>query len=152
MIANDYPILGVGIRNSPLMSFRYGADMEGRVIHSQYLQTAADNGCVDLSLYLTALGSVWVAMRRTRNSLKGRTDEQSVLALSMLSGLEGALLIFCVGAVFLSLEVFELPYLVAFMGAQLSLLTRLRSLAVPEAVQQQRPAALRVQQQRPLLT
>ncbi len=42
-IANDYPLLGVGIRNSPRFSYQYGADMPGRVIHSQYLQILADS-------------------------------------------------------------------------------------------------------------
>jgi probable O-glycosylation ligase (exosortase A-associated) len=125
-IANDNPILGVGIRNSNLLSYAYGADMEGRTIHSQYLQTAADNGWVGLFLYLLALGSAWVAIIRTRWSLRKRTDKDAFLARSMLSGIEGSLAIFCVGATFLSLEVFELPYLVGFMGVQLSLLMRLR--------------------------
>jgi O-antigen ligase len=42
-IANDYPIFGVGVRNSNLFSYEYGADMEGRTIHSTYLQIAADS-------------------------------------------------------------------------------------------------------------
>ncbi len=47
-IAKDYPILGVGVRNSNLFSYQYGADMEGRTIHSQYLQIAADCGLVGI--------------------------------------------------------------------------------------------------------
>ena len=48
-------MFGVGIRNSNLFSYQYGADMEGRTIHSQYLQIAADNGFVGLGLYLAVL-------------------------------------------------------------------------------------------------
>ncbi len=55
-IAKENPIFGVGIRNSNLLSHEYGADMEGRTIHSQYLQTAADSGLVALAMYLTAAG------------------------------------------------------------------------------------------------
>ena len=54
-IAKENPIFGVGIRNSNLLSHEYGADMEGRTIHSQYLQTAADSGLVALALYAAAL-------------------------------------------------------------------------------------------------
>ena len=37
LITRDYPIVGVGVRNANLFSEQYGADMEGRTIHSQYL-------------------------------------------------------------------------------------------------------------------
>ena len=41
----------------------------------------------------------------------------------MLNGVEGALVVFCFGALFLSLEVFELPYVMALIGAQIAALT-----------------------------
>src|SRR5262249_41194244 len=121
-LANDYPIFGVGIRNSNLFSYQYGADMEGRTIHSQYLQTLADTGYPGLALYLLALASTWIAIIRTRRMSKMSSDDDAPLARSMLSGIEGSLLIFGFGALFLSIEVFELPYILALMGAQLSLL------------------------------
>jgi probable O-glycosylation ligase (exosortase A-associated) len=117
-IANDYPVFGVGIRNANLISYQYGADMEGRTIHSQYLQTLADNGYVGLALYLLALGSAWVAVVRSRRALQNRTDPDALLHRSMMSGIEGSLAVFCVGAVFLSLEVFELPYLLGLLSIQ----------------------------------
>jgi O-antigen ligase len=123
-IANDYPIFGVGIRNSPLMSYGYGADMEGRVIHSQYLQTLADAGYPGLTLYLVAIAATWLTMARARRLIKNRPDKNSALARSMLNGVEGALFVFCFGAMFLSLEVFELPYFVALMGVQIATLVR----------------------------
>jgi probable O-glycosylation ligase (exosortase A-associated) len=122
-IANEYPVFGVGIRNSNLMSYDFGADMEGRTIHSQYFQTLADSGYVGLGLYLVALASAWLAMRRARKRLIGRTDESSRLAINLLNGAEGSLVVFCVGGAFLSLEVFELPYIVAFIGIQTAMLT-----------------------------
>ena len=125
-IANDYPVFGVGIRNSPLLSYDYGADSVGRVIHSQYLQILADAGYPGLALYLIALGSLWVGMARARRAVKKRDGPEAKLAHSMLNGVEGALLVFCVGASFLSLEVFELPYVLALLGAQIALLTRFR--------------------------
>src|SRR5262249_40758253 len=37
-MANERPVFGFGIRNSNEFTFQYGADMQGRSIHSQYLQ------------------------------------------------------------------------------------------------------------------
>jgi O-antigen ligase len=137
-IANRFPIFGAGIRNSTLFTFKYGADMEGRAIHSQYLQTLADAGYPGLLLYVLALLCTWGAMARARRTLKKRDGPEARLAHSMLNGVEGSLLIFCVGASFLSLEVFELPYLMALIGAQVAALTRLPAAeparSVPAAV------------------
>jgi probable O-glycosylation ligase (exosortase A-associated) len=124
-IANDYPIFGVGIRNANTLSYQYGADMEGRTIHSQYFQTLADSGYPGLALYLLALGLTWLSIRQARALLKRRSpDHNAALARSMLSGVEGALFVFCFGATFLSLEVFELPYIIALIGVQVALLVR----------------------------
>ena len=65
-IAADYPLFGAGIRNSNLITYKYGADVEGRTIHSQYLQTMADSGYPALFFYLMALGCTWFAMARAR--------------------------------------------------------------------------------------
>lgn len=126
-IANRYPIFGVGIRNSNLVSNDFGADMVGRTIHSQYLQTLADAGYPGLSFYLVALGLTWWSMARARSQLR-RSDsgDEGRLGIGMLNGVEGSLLVFCIGGAFLSLEVFELPYLVALIGAQVSMIAHVR--------------------------
>jgi len=123
-IAADYPLFGAGIRNSNLITYKYGADVQGRTIHSQYLQTMADSGYPALFFYLLALGCTWFAMARARRTLKKRDAPETKLAHSMLNGVEGALFVFCFGALFLSLEVFELPYVMALIGAQIAALTR----------------------------
>jgi hypothetical protein len=43
----------------------------------------------------------------------------------MLNGVEGALVTFLIGASFLSLEVFELPYVLVLIGAQVVAISRL---------------------------
>jgi hypothetical protein len=98
--------------------------MKGRTIHSQYLQTMADNGYPGLLLYLLAMGCTWGGMARARRRLKERDGPEAKLAHSMLNGAEGALFVFCFGALFLSLEVFELPYVIVLIGAQITALTR----------------------------
>ena len=123
-IANDYPVFGVGIRNSNAMSYAYGADMEGRTIHSQYLQTLADSGYPALALYLVMLGTTWLSLAKTRKVLKQGRSPDAAIASSMTNGVEGALVVFCVGAAFLSLEVFELPYIMTLVAVQVSTLVR----------------------------
>jgi probable O-glycosylation ligase (exosortase A-associated) len=120
-ITMENPVFGVGIRNSNLLSHAYGADIEGRTIHSQYLQTAADSGLVALALYLTALGAFWLSTRRARLLATIRTDPEGRQAYAAACGVEGAMVVFCVGGAFLSLENFELPYLMLLLGAQLPL-------------------------------
>jgi probable O-glycosylation ligase (exosortase A-associated) len=135
-ITKENPVVGVGIRNSNLLSRQYGADMEGRTIHSQYLQTAADSGLVALALYLAALVAFWLSTRRARLAAKRRTDPEGTQAYAAACGVEGAMVVFCVGAAFLSLENFELPYLMILLGAQLPLVLRPAPAATPAPVDQ----------------
>jgi probable O-glycosylation ligase (exosortase A-associated) len=118
-MANDYPVFGVGLRGANMLSHQYGADMEGRTIHSQYFQIAADNGWVGLALYALMFFVCWRSLRRAQRLTRSRTDPEGRRAYAVACGVEGALAVFCFGATFLSLEVFELPYLLLFLAAQL---------------------------------
>ncbi len=127
-IANDSPIYGVGMRNANLLAYEYGADTFGRTIHSQYFQLMADAGYVGLALYLLALGGVAYSLFRARGFLRQlRNDPEAQLLRGLASGLEGAMLVFCIGATFLSLEVFELPYLLALIASQIWVIARARA-------------------------
>jgi probable O-glycosylation ligase (exosortase A-associated) len=128
-IACDYPILGVGVRNANLFSYQYGADMEGRTIHSQYLQIAADCGFVGLGLYLAVLLCVFGSIRRARRAARRDPGPDADRVRAIASGVESSLFVFCFGAVFLSLEVFELPYLLILLGAQLPIISNKRNKA-----------------------
>jgi probable O-glycosylation ligase (exosortase A-associated) len=122
-IARDYPVFGVGPRNANLLSYQYGADMQGRTIHSQYFQIMADSGYVGFGLYLAVLVSTCYNTRRVRRLMRGREDAEARRVRAMASGLECSLAVFCVGSAFLSLEVFELPYLLILLAAQLAALS-----------------------------
>ena len=121
-IASEHPIVGVGVRNSNLISYQYGADREGRTIHSTYLQIAADNGFVGLGIYLLMLLTVWREIRSVRLATRGLDDPESRLYYSLAAGVETAMAAFCFGSLFLSLEIFELPYMLLLCGSQLALL------------------------------
>ncbi|MFO0848068.1 MAG: O-antigen ligase family protein [Gemmataceae bacterium] len=121
-MAQDYPLFGVGLRNSPLMVGAYGYWVPHQTIHSQYFQVAADTGFVGLGIYLFLLGSGFVAIYRARGRCGRMPQPDQDQARSMLSGLECAMVTFMIGAVFLSLETLELTYLVLLLIARLSTL------------------------------
>lgn len=123
-MANEKPVFGFGIRNSNLFTRSYGADMEGRSIHSQYLQTAADSGWVGLGLYLLVIGSVLLALRDVRRILHQWNDPETARVKSLAAGIECSLLVFLIGAVFLSMEHFELPYILMLLAVQLHAIAR----------------------------
>jgi probable O-glycosylation ligase (exosortase A-associated) len=120
-MALENPIFGLGIRNSNLYTYDYGADIPGRTIHSLYLQIAADSGLVALALYLTALFLVWRSVCGVMRETKHRTDVEGRRAHAIAAGIEGAMVVFCFGAAFLSLETVETPYIMMLLGAQLPL-------------------------------
>jgi probable O-glycosylation ligase (exosortase A-associated) len=124
-MANERPLFGLGIRNSNLFTHAYGADMEGRSIHSQYLQTAADSGWVALALYLGLLASIFLGLRQVRRFLRKHDDPETLKVKSLTSALECALVLFCFGAIFLSLEHFEMPYILMLLAVQLHAITRM---------------------------
>ncbi|OWK43553.1 O-antigen ligase family protein [Fimbriiglobus ruber] len=119
LIATDYPVFGIGPRNSNLVSKHYGTDMEGRTIHNNYLQIAADNGWVGMGLFVLLLIFVVLSMWRARRRLWKHKDPESVRAVAMLGGLECTLWTFIIGSWLLSLETFEPAYIVMLLGAQI---------------------------------
>lgn len=126
-IIRENPWFGIGIRNSgPKVAEYTGGNT---AVHNQYLQLGADCGLVGLTAYLAMLGGAWFGLRRVRRYLAGRDDDEALRIRTMASGLECALLIFCVAALFLSVEVFELPYFLMFLAMQLATLARDQQLA-----------------------
>ncbi len=122
-IANEHPF-GVGVRNSPNLIQHYGGDVEGRAVHSQYLQIAADSGYPAMVVYLALLAAAFLCLRRARAiCLKhadacfahhGKEDPEGLRAWRgsvLFLGFETGLIIFAIGASFLSIEVLELPWM-----------------------------------------
>jgi probable O-glycosylation ligase (exosortase A-associated) len=133
-MATERPLLGFGPRNSSLYTHQYGADEEGRVIHSTYFQLAADSGFVGLGLYLTFLGAGVYYANRARRAVKAEAngdDPDARRAYATACGVEGSLLVWAIGCTFLSLETVEPPYILAMLGIQLWAIVRLRRPATP---------------------
>ncbi|MFZ0931413.1 MAG: putative O-glycosylation ligase, exosortase A system-associated [Syntrophobacteraceae bacterium] len=118
-IAMDYPVFGVGVRNANLLSHQYGADMQGRTIHSVYLQIAADCGFPAMGFYVAIFFIAWRNLRRLQMRYRSSTSGDYKLAYNLACGIEASMAVFCVGAAFLSLETFELPYFLILLALQL---------------------------------
>jgi probable O-glycosylation ligase (exosortase A-associated) len=132
-IANDYPLVGAGVRCSNGEMKSRGADMENRTIHNLYLQIAADSGWPALMLYaFTALATIYCCWR-TRIRLWHRTDPEAVRAVALVGGLECSVITFLLGATFLSLEVFEVAYVIMLLAAQVWGLVNCVDTAPPQA-------------------
>lgn len=125
-MANDRPVFGFGIRCSALFIGKgeYVIGVGNLTIHSQYLQIAADSGWPALALYGGMIGSVLFGLWHTRRALRKYTDPDTQNVRSLAAGLECSLVLFCVGATFLSLEHFEMPYIVILLSVQLHAITR----------------------------
>jgi probable O-glycosylation ligase (exosortase A-associated) len=116
----DSPLLGHGIRNSNQFSRNYGADTFGRTIHNLYLQIGADTGLPAMTLYVAMIITAFVQLRRGRHMCQNFLSDQprhqvkdTTIAQmpQVIRGLEGCVLTFSFGAMFLSMEVFELSWL-----------------------------------------
>lgn len=130
-MAQERPIFGLGIRNSNLFTLQYGADIEGRTIHSQYLQIAADSGIVGLLGYVAVLVAAFWCLARSRRAVRGRTEDEARTIRWLANGIECALFAFCFGSVFLSLETFEPLYILLFLAIQLWSITRMNLVRMP---------------------
>ncbi len=125
-IAWENPVLGKGIRNSNQYTRNYGADRQGRTIHNQYLQIAADTGIPAASIYLFMLGYGMWNFRRARMMCRDALDladedKKPIIrhASSICLACQGSLLIFIFDGMFLSLEMFETPWLLLVIAGVL---------------------------------
>lgn len=126
MIAWEDPLLGKGIRNSNRYSANYGADLQGRTIHNQYLQIAADSGFPAAIVYISMLAAALLRLGRARRMCANWLDEHETSpdatrrqvhqAQALCLTIQASLIIFAVDGVFLSLELFELPWLLIVLG------------------------------------
>jgi probable O-glycosylation ligase (exosortase A-associated) len=130
-IAWENPVLGKGIRNSNQYSMNYGADKMGRTIHNQYLQIAADTGIPAATIYLAMLGLGMWNFRRARMMCRDALEEADDDAKPNIRhasriclACQASLVIFIFDGMFLSLEMFETPWLLLVMAGVLPRIMR----------------------------
>ncbi len=124
-IATDYPLFGVGPRNSNLYTHAYGADLEGRTIHSLYIQLLADSGFLAAGVYIVLMSSalLWFfrSAQRVRPDPDEEDDEDAHRTRQRLYGVCQAgfwsLATFAFASIFLSSEIFEAPYMLMVAAA-----------------------------------
>ncbi|NLX07878.1 MAG: hypothetical protein GXY33_22280 [Phycisphaerae bacterium] len=117
-IAKAYPLFGVGLRNSNLLTWDYGADRAGRTIHNNYLQIAADAGLPALTVFVSLLVASFGWFHLGAQRAAADMDDPEMRWHHYICRAGGwSLATFAVGSVFLSFETFELPYLLMLMAA-----------------------------------
>ncbi|MCC6581597.1 MAG: O-antigen ligase family protein [Phycisphaeraceae bacterium] len=144
-IASEHPLTGTGIRNSKFFSNNYGADRMGRTIHSQYIQIAADCGIPAMVIYVSILGVCFWNSRLTRKLCgqyikdhqrdhpEREPDRITREFIPLSLACEASLVIFAVGAAFLSVEVVELPWMLIIVVGILPQITEDHLLALKHA-------------------
>lgn len=142
-IAADYPLLGAGPRNSNFLAKQYGADLEGRTIHNVYIQLAADTGFPAAGIYLLliVLSELWLWKTYKKVLPHVETDNECRTLAFINYGAFWSLFIFAFGSIFLSLEHFELPYLLMVIAAASPALAQRQLETLPAHVETDQPPA-----------
>lgn len=143
-IAWEHPLMGAGIRNSNMFTGRYGADQPVRTIHNLYLQVSADSGIPAGLTLVTMIGLAVYRFGASRRMLLNHADSLSDAeandgrpgttggggglltyfnlldhpraAASLMLAAQGSLLTFAAAAMLLSVEAFEVSWLLIIMG------------------------------------
>jgi hypothetical protein len=80
-----------------------------------------DYGFIGLGWYLGMMGcSLW-SIRKVRRAVRRDQTPEGRRIHGLACGIECSLVVFATGALFLSIEVFELPYLLMILAMQLPL-------------------------------
>ncbi len=159
-IAWENPILGKGIRNSNQYTLNYGADKRGRTIHNQYLQIAADTGIPAASVYLLMLGVGMWNYRRARLMCQSILDDppdyfkneqlrQITHAGRICLACQASLLIFIFDGMFLSLEMFEPPWLLLMIAGLIPRVTHTYLDQLKDAAEAKHDAVIHAEPEEP---
>lgn len=120
-MANDNPILGVGLNAYRYKFAEYdpsdGAHGSGRDIHSAWFGLLADLGYPGLTFFTLLIGRiVWIGSRARKLA---RSDPSASGLAAYGTALQGQLLVFAVGATFISIQYKEFVWHVLGLGMAL---------------------------------
>jgi O-antigen ligase len=106
----DYPVLGVGPENYGRYSAVYNpAVPKGLQAHNDFIQTAAESGLPAAAILVTVLFLTFKSLAWVRRGTWGNPDTRWAYYYAAM--LESGLLSYLVGAMFVSLQYFEVFYL-----------------------------------------
>ena len=144
-LAWEKPFTGHGLRNSQLVMHTFDDALAGRTIHSLYIQMAADSGIPAVALFIGIIAlTLWRlgGAARTCGATEPRDDTDD-LRLGLLQrtcrAAQASMLTYAFGGVFLSIEVFELAWLLIVVAAVLPPLLREEAAAAAEDQEQPSP-------------
>jgi len=147
----ERPLFGQGVRNSSQVIRSYSGNKRNRTIHNQFIQTAADSGIPSACAYTAIVALAIISLHRCQRMFKtfrndfrnsripppDDTQMQMIKEMEQLTrGNLASLITFIVGAMFLSVESVELPWLLmTIAGLMPAVLSRyLNSLVHPQEV------------------
>lgn len=127
-MAWNRPLFGYGLRNSEQFIREFNDDRVAPVVHSQYLQVAADSGIPAMMLVVGLLGVCMYRLYWSRCLCRSAMEETDPIAepdrydrlqssMMLWLGLEASMLTLIAGQMFLSIEVVELPWLLYVIAA-----------------------------------
>lgn len=118
-MAKDHPVFGVGLRNSNYVIHRYVDVSKGKTIHNVYIQIAADSGIPSMCCYTGLIVLALLGYRKGWKTAEVSMEHSAEMRWQYYLCKAGfwSLCLYAIGATFLSLETFELPYLLMLMGA-----------------------------------
>ena len=129
MIA-DHPLLGVGPGHFPSYALQYNPSArQGRVVHNEFLETAAESGLPAALALLLIVGGSLVTLRRLRKAMWARPETRWAYYYAAM--LEAALIAYVVSAMFASFPYFELFYVIVALTVALKKLAAREVLAAP---------------------
>ena len=119
MLATDNPFFGLGLRCSQRHVGKYGA-AENQAIHSQYFQLAVDAGWVGMGLFVVLVGTtIWTCYRFWWATRKWPSYPEVNQARALAGAVSSSIVLYSFGAIFLSLDNFEMPYILFMIVAQM---------------------------------
>jgi probable O-glycosylation ligase (exosortase A-associated) len=117
-LAADYPMFGVGfgMNNQRMLITQYLPQEYGYrelVVHNTYLQMLTDSGVFALFLYVVMVfGTIWWLGKSAGRMKRLRTGLEDIPY-----GLQGSLIVFAVGSLFLSRTLFDYMYMIILTSA-----------------------------------
>ena len=143
----EHPLFGTGVRNSKYFMKNYDWRVRGRTVHNIYLQTAADSGVITASIYIAMLiAAMAVLSLARRDCLVWLREEGSTAteadwreidrAEKLCLSIQGSLIVFAVGSMFLSVEDFETFWLLIVMAGVMPGVVRKRIVSATQPEEQ----------------
>ena len=111
----DHPLFGVGFGSTNFQALldRYIARDDSHVVHNTYLQVLVDSGVFAFLLYDLLLVTTWIWLGKSARRMRQTHPELEAYP----AALQGGILAFAIGSIFLSRVTFDFYYILVATAA-----------------------------------